>query len=615
MKKSTKRKNHLKLAETDTKLEEKILAMVFISGRKHWETYDEFKGQIEKFKGKKTQQQLLLDYNAFGDVEKLYDEERGHYLNSQLLNAWLHILPDYEYDELEGEIIDSNFIDDTITDLFYKYSVTRDMFEKHGYPINLDEETRTIKFAIRDPQVAWGQLSEITHRVKEYKFDKIIIPFEKFKLIDEIFQTTLQQKESNVILEKEYGEQEEEHETQLETESDKEVVNLMTRIFTRATYKRATDIHFEPNGKRFRIRYRIDGILMPETIFDCPLNTGKPLIARLKVLSKVDVGEKRKPQDGSFHQPIKNKKYDFRCSFVPIEDYHEKAVVRLLEPNKNVLPIDKLGMSIDKYKSIRYLIKQQGSILLVTGPTNSGKSTTLASIINHYNDGSQNITTIEDPIEYKINGINQIQINYKQGVTYPLILRAMMRQDPNKIMIGEIRDEETAQASIQLALTGHQIFSTLHAKTAAAAYSRLSNFEIDKSQLTHTLAGVTSQRLIRTNCVRCPEEYIIKPNTYDAEILEYLSFNGENKFYKGKGCKHCNQTGYYGRTLIMEVMPVDDVIRDLIMNNASQMEFEIYAAKKGRETMQQDGIRKVFEGVSTFDEIERLTGPIVPQHE
>lgn len=384
--------------------------------------------------------------------------------------------------------------------------------------------------------------------------------------------------------------------------SDAPIIRLTTHIITKAIQQRASDVHIEPHEKLVKIRYRIDGVLIE--IMRVSIKSHLALISRFKIMSSLDIAERRRPQDGRIQLNYKGNAIDIRVSTMATVN-GEKIVMRILNKGDALLNLEELGFSKDNLVTYRKLIKEPHGIILVTGPTGSGKSTTLISALNEINSNDLNITSVEDPVEYRVNGINQVQVNRKAGIEYASTLRAILRQDPDVIMIGEIRDLETGQIAIRAALTGHLVLSTLHTNEAAASMMRLVDMGIKPYLVASSVIGVMAQRLIRKICSHCKEEY--EPTT---DIYNYLGIKeGEPlKLYHGKSCVQCNYSGYRGRTAIHEVLMMSNALRDLIHDSKTTVEdLKQKAIEEGMVTLAQDGKNKILQGITTPEEIMRVT--------
>lgn len=376
------------------------------------------------------------------------------------------------------------------------------------------------------------------------------------------------------------------------------VIKLVDLIIRQAIEQRASDIHIEPYKEAIHLRYRIDGILYQ--IPPPARNLMLPIVSRIKILAKLDIAEKRLPQDGAISYKTDDRFVDLRISTVPTV-WGEKVVMRILDKSAVPLELVQLGFEEKQLDKIRHALKRPYGMLLVTGPTGSGKSTTLYAMINEVIDPKKNILTAEDPVEYKIDGINQVAIRPDIGLDFATSLRAFLRQDPDVIMVGEVRDAETAQICIRAALTGHFVLSTLHTNDAASCINRLLDLGVEPYLLTPSLLMVVAQRLARRLCPKCKEP--VEPNP---ELFGGIKFKSD-LIYKAGGCDDCNHTGYHGRVVITETMAIDDAVRELISRKASSMEIYNLARKNGMDTLFEDGIKKVESGITSFDEVVSIT--------
>ena len=379
------------------------------------------------------------------------------------------------------------------------------------------------------------------------------------------------------------------------------IVKLVNQIIFHAISDRASDIHIEPWPKEVVVRYRMDGIL--HEIMRVPKHLLAPMVSRIKIMSALDIAERRKPQDGKIHLKYEGRDFDLRVSTIPTVN-GEKVVMRILDKSSVQLGLDRLGFMPDIKEKLEWLISKPYGMLLVTGPTGSGKSTTLYACLNKLNNGTVNISTVEDPVEYQIQGINQVQVNPKAGVTFASALRAFLRQDPDIIMVGEIRDHETAQIAVEAALTGHFVLSTLHTNDAPSAATRLIEMGIEPFLVASAVIGVLAQRLARTICSNCKEPYVPPKEALKDIGLAYTE--EEIVFYKGRGCDVCKGTGYKGRTGIHELLIVTDKVREVILRRGSSNEIKRAALEDGFKTLQDDAIRKVIAGIITVEEALRV---------
>jgi general secretion pathway protein E len=387
----------------------------------------------------------------------------------------------------------------------------------------------------------------------------------------------------------------------LDLASEAPVIRLVNSILTQAVRARASDIHIEPFERELKVRYRIDGILY--NILYPPRRLQAAISSRIKVMANLNIAERRLPQDGRIRIRVGEKDVDIRVSVVPTA-FGERIVLRLLDKTSMLLGLEEIGMGEETFTRYSRLIKRSNGIILVTGPTGSGKTTTLYATLHKINSPELNIITIEDPIEYQLNGIGQIQVNPRIELTFANGLRSILRQDPDIIMVGEIRDRETAEIAIQASLTGHLVFSTLHTNDAAGAVTRLLDMGVEAFLVSSSVLAILAQRLVRVICKECKEPY--RPEIALAKELGLdPAFDGV--FYRGKGCGACFQTGFRGRSGLYELLVIDDSIRSLIMSGADSSVIKRQAIKQGMLTLLQDGARNVVKGVTTADEILRVT--------
>ena len=379
------------------------------------------------------------------------------------------------------------------------------------------------------------------------------------------------------------------------------VVKMIEQLFINSIEMRASDIHIEPYENLIRIRYRIDGQL--RTVNNLSIETQAPLITRIKILAGLNIAEKRIPQDGRIITKIGNSNVDLRVSILPIAN-GEKVVIRILNRDNYKVGKDKLGLNKENLKKLESIISSPNGIVLVTGPTGSGKSTTLYSILSEMNSTDVNIVTIEDPVEYTLNGINQVNVNNKAGLTFASGLRSILRQDPNIVMIGEIRDEETAKIAIKAAITGHLVLSTLHTNDAPSSIIRLIDMGVEPYLVATSITGIIAQRLVRKICPYCKEEYIA--SDYEKKVLKG-KYEGELKLYKGYGCGHCNDTGYIGRIGVYEIMEITREHRNIINNTKDGNVLRDISIKNGMNTLADECIKLVLEGVTTMNELATIT--------
>jgi type IV pilus assembly protein PilB len=393
-------------------------------------------------------------------------------------------------------------------------------------------------------------------------------------------------------------EEEEKESESVDVGQNSPFVKMVDLIIKNAIKKGASDVHIEAQENQVRVRNRVDGVLQDS--IKLPRWTQPIIISRIKVLGGMDISERRLPQDGRIRVRAKNVSVDLRVSTLPTY-YGEKAVIRILNKESSFLSLDELGFSDKNLGIINKFIHQPQGMLLITGPTGSGKTSTLYGCMRKIQSVAVNIVTVEDPVEYELGGINQVQINEKVGLTFPYVLRSILRQDPNVIMIGEIRDVDTAEIALQSSLTGHLVLSTLHTNDAPSAVTRLIDIGMPPYMIASSVMGVIAQRLVRVICPECKEEYLPKP-----DLLDRMSLNKKDlpfKFFRGAGCPSCGNSGYKGRTVIEEVMVMGRKIRDLVQSGASADEVRDAAMATGMTTLGISGLRKIEAGMTTIDEV------------
>jgi len=479
------------------------------------------------------------------------------------------------------------------------------------FPVKYDKKTNTLTVAIPDPynifivdnikvstglniKVVIASLNEIKEMIRKYLLKEETVEVEKAI-------TELESKQTNIEVEQIV----ETEEAVKKLAEEEPIIKLTNNIIITAVRKKASDIHLEPFEKKCRLRYRIDGVTREEAFF--PHNIYDAVIARIKIMSKLDVTEKQKPQDGRIKMIIDNREIDFRVSILPVV-YGEKAVLRILDSSALCLDLSKLGFEPDTLELFMKAIKLPFGLILITGPTGSGKSTTLYSALATLNRPEVNIMTIEDPVEYLLPGITQVNVNPEVGLDFATGLRAFLRQAPDIILVGEIRDTETAKIAVQAALTGQLVFSTLHTNDAPSAVTRLQNMGIDPFLISSTLTLVVAQRLVRRICPNCKQAYQVSvEKLYPLGVTDEM-VQGQKvvTLYKGTGCEKCND-GYKGRIGVYEVMEVNDEIRELILKNVSDIEIKKAAIRNGMRTLRQSALYKMLSGITTIEEVLRVT--------
>ncbi|PJZ65180.1 type II secretion system protein GspE [Leptospira wolffii] len=464
---------------------------------------------------------------------------------------------------------------------------------------------KTIRVAVSDP-TDLHPMDDVRANLKEFKVEFILAPEpEIMRIIHSQFDTTsAAAKDLLNEMEGSFSELAEgfDNET-IDLSDDAPIIKMVNVILSQAVNERASDIHVEPYEKSLVVRYRIDGIL--HNVLTPPKSYHAGITSRIKIMSNLNIAENRLPQDGRIKLRLAGKDVDIRVSTIPCQ-FGERIVMRLLNKTDQKYSLDTMGFYPDLIKTLRTLIYEPHGIVLVTGPTGSGKSTTLYSALSELNTEERNIITCEDPVEYQIEGVSQMQMQEKIGLTFATGLRAILRQDPDVIMVGEIRDEETARIAIQASLTGHLVFSTLHTNDAASAATRLIDMGIEPYLITSTVLGFMAQRLVRTICEKCKVTY--KPS---AEELESLGISKKQLkggvLHKGEGCNHCMGTGFKGRTGIYELLIINNPIKGAILAGQDTNRINEIALENGFETMRDYGIRKVIDGITTPDEVLRVT--------
>ncbi|MBD7911681.1 GspE/PulE family protein [Clostridium cibarium] len=447
-------------------------------------------------------------------------------------------------------------------------------------------------FAIDDVSISTGLevLPYITTKGDIQKFIEIIYSSEQVKAAaEELLKETMGYKEVEEDIE------------EMDNVKNAPVVKMIDQLFKNAVEMRASDIHIEPYETEVRIRYRIDGEL--QTINRLGIESLAPLVTRIKILSSLNIAERRVPQDGKIITRIGEEEVDLRVSILPVIN-GEKVVIRILDRKSYRVSKKQLGLSSESMKKLENIISSPNGIMLVTGPTGSGKSTTLYTVLSELNSDKVNIITIEDPVEYTLDGINQVNVNSKAGMTFASGLRSVLRQDPDIVMIGEIRDDETAQIAIKAAITGHLVLSTLHTNDAPSSISRLVDMGIEPYLVTTSIAGVVAQRLVRRICPYCNESY--EASDYEKKVLNQDT-NKPLILHRGKGCGHCNNTGYYGRIGVYEIMEVGRAFREAITNNINLDKLRDIAKKNGMTTLEEECKKFVLSGITTVKELATIT--------
>ncbi len=538
--------------------------------------------KIQKDNGNKDLQKIIIELNILKKDEMmlaLADEIGEKYVNLDDIN-----------------------IDTTIVVL-----IPEEMARRHQL-IAIDKDEKKLTVAMANPLDVFAH-DELKIRLG-YDIDSVLSYGEDIdKALDEVFGVTdewdnvigkIENMQVTVLKEEEKGTSD----ISVITESEEApVIALVNLVILRAVKEKASDIHIEPFGEdALRVRYRIDGIL--HDVMSLPRNLQLAVISRIKIMSDLDIAERRLPQDGRIQVNVGGRNINIRVSILPAVT-GESAVLRILDPSSILLELDSLGFSHDILPNFLSLIKKPNGIILVTGPTGSGKSTTLYTTLNLLNSTEKKIMTIEDPVEYRLKGISQVQAKPKIGLTFAAGLRSFLRQDPDIMLVGEIRDKETAEIAVQAALTGHIVLSTLHTNDAPSSVIRLIDMGIESFLISSSVIGVIAQRLVRKICPKCKKEIKITPDM--KKILDEFEINSnEITLYKGEGCPYCKDTGYKGRIAIFELMLISENIRDLISKNVTTGKLREAAISEGMCQLRSDGIKKVCEGITTIDEVLRV---------
>jgi general secretion pathway protein E len=475
--------------------------------------------------------------------------------------------------------------------------------DKTFYPIKRSEERLLV--ALSDPldSSLLNDLSTLTGEVIE---PCLATATEILKAINKSYENKAG--ESYNVIEEIEGDhstdlvQDFEPEDLLDTSDEAPIIRFVNSLITQGYKERASDIHIEPFENKLMIRYRVDGILY--NVLNPPFKAHAGIVSRIKIMSQLNIAEKRLPQDGRLRVRIAGQDIDVRVSTLPTA-FGERLVLRLLDKASSVLTLEEIGLKENQLNRVVNMINKSHGVFLVTGPTGSGKTTTLYSVLTRLDRLEKNIITVEDPIEYQLSGVGQLQVNSKIDLTFANGLRSILRQDPDIVMVGEIRDQETAEIVIQSALTGHMVFSTLHTNDAAGALTRLVEMGVEPFLAASSIVGVMAQRLVRKICPHCREEVIPPP-----ELLEELKDEGlpaNPVFYSGRGCDHCMQIGYWGRTGIYELMEMDDDVRDLLLKNKDAASIRKLAKRKGMQPLRSAGLAKALQGETTLEEVLRVT--------
>lgn len=505
--------------------------------------------------------------------------------------------------DLNGEDIDANVIKLIAYDTAKRYGV---------FPLR--NEADSVVLAMSNPQdiIALDDLKLLVKKpIQPFLASKsdIDICIEKYYHVDDSLYDLLKNiAEDSSVEVTQAGMAKDSEQAQTLQSGNSPVVRLVKVILSDAIRNRATDIHVEPQENFVEVRYRIDGYL--KNILKIPTEMYAQFVARIKIISNLDIAENKKPQDGRAEIMFKNRKIDLRVSIIPTY-YGEKVVLRVLDPQKSKIELSKIGFTPDEIAVMQNLFTRPQGMILVTGPTGSGKTSTLYAALGFVKNETKNIVTIEDPIEYLMDGVNQIQINVKRDVTFATSLRSVLRQDPDVILVGEIRDSETAEIAFKASLTGHLVFSTLHTNDAVSSISRLYDIGLEAYLVASSIILIIAQRLVRVICPHCKYEYI--PDIQErAKFEHYINKLKIERFYKGKGCKECGFSGYFGRTAIFEIFHLNKKVQDLIAQKAAASAITQEAQNCGMKSLAESGMQKVALGISTLEEVSRVAVLDVP---
>ncbi|WP_455716712.1 GspE/PulE family protein [Anaerosporobacter sp.] len=520
--------------------------------------------------------EVLIDLGFTTDIDIAKALQRQ--LGLEMIN-----LADVQIDEKIVNLVDES--------LLRKYSVVPFEFSKNNGNV--------LRLAMVDPMdfMAIDDISIVTN----YQIEPVISTLREISLaIDKYYGS----KETMAVVQK-YSEEkisliEEREFVERDDIKNSPIVVLVNSIIEQAVRQRASDIHVEALERKIRVRYRIDGVLKEVMSFN--VNMLSALTTRIKIISNMDISEKRKPQDGRISKIVDRQDFDIRVSALPTV-FGEKIVMRLT-PKQGVARDKKdLGFTSEEIESFDKMLSNTHGIILVTGPTGSGKSTTLCSALTELNNEDVNIVTVEDPVEANLDGVNQVNVNVKAGLTFASALRSILRQDPDIIMIGEIRDGETAQIAVKASITGHLVVSTLHTNNAAASITRLVDMGVESYLIADSVVGVIAQRLVRRLCSQCKVSY--DASTEEKKLLKY-DVDSNLKLYKARGCSHCNNTGFYGRIGVYEIMNITPELKEVIAINKSTDAIEKCALNQGMNTLRISAAKKVIEGITSIDEMKRV---------
>lgn len=532
---------------------------------------------------------LSLQSESGGRLDRILIE-RGYVSEEEMLKALASILNLQYMDEIKV----SADLSTTIPESFFKENNCLPLRRENGIvtiatsdPLNMEVLNEIAVLLSSGIKVVVASRERVEHAICEFCSSSVVTPEE---MVQDMSSAGVEAVSPSA----------EEPEDLLDLANKAPVIKLVNLILFQAIKERVSDIHIQPYEKELRVRYRVDGIL--HDYLTPPKHLTSAIVSRIKVMSNLDIAERRLPQDGRATIRVDNRQIDIRVSIVPTA-FGERVVMRLLDKENLFLGLEELGLSSEKLEIVNRLIRSSHGIILVTGPTGSGKTTTLYASLSIINLPDKNIITVEDPIEYQLPGISQIQVKPKIGLTFASGLRHIVRQDPDIIMVGEIRDVETAEIAIHASLTGHLVFSTLHTNDAAGAITRLLDMSIEPYLISSSVIAVIAQRLVRVICEECREEY-----TPGEESLAEIGLKaGGVKLYRGKGCSNCLNTGYCGRTGIYEIVLIDEEIRGLVLRRADSNTIRKMALEKGMVSLRSDGSAKVVNGATTIEEVLRVT--------
>ena len=524
------------------------------------------------------------------------------YVNKDQVNIALAAQAGIEVGEISEESIPEEAIAALPAEMAQAYQIV---------PVSYDKESNRLKVAMKSAD-NFRALDDL-RLLMGFNVDAMVVPGEQ---LDQALKKHYGEDEDSLAaLVSELGQSDTEDlasgggDTSIDLDSliaaaeDNKLKRLLNLVLLQAIKDRASDIHLEPFEDEFKMRYRIDGVL--HEMIPPPKQLALPIVSRVKVMANLDIAERRMPQDGRIELTVNGQPVDLRVAVLPTM-FGESVVMRVLDRSAVSLELDKIGMRDDEIRDFRQLINKPNGIVIVTGPTGSGKTTTLYSALNELNQTSEKICTAEDPVEYDIDGLIQVQVNPEIGLTFAKALRSFLRQDPDIILVGETRDLETAQIGVQASLTGHLVFTTLHTNDAPSSIARLLDLGLEPFLLTATLEGVVAQRLVRKICQRCKESY--EPSEDELALLQLTPEDlGGKPLYRGAGCDYCNGSGFKGRQGIFEIMVLDDELREMIMQNASTQVLARAVRKRGARSLRQSGLLALYDGVTTLDEVVRNT--------